>query len=500
LNTTIKRLSKFHNNFVKLIDEVNSDEAKASLYEALCTINWKIHSGIYYCEKIEIGLINLGERNKISSNDSSYKKRGVLHVGTEFHETGGHTRLFENYLKVFDSFENHLFLTKQNKEDIPTRIIKNSKIKKIYTSRFTEKIIDKAIELSTIWRSYDYVILHIHPNDVIPNIAYGMFKHNNILFINHADHVFWIGKKIFKNCVNIRPLGLQISKDLRSINNNILAPIILDITDANFIKPFRSYLSNKITFGSMTSVYKIIPDENKNFIQDIYFLLEKFPNSIFKLIGVEEKDLIKFGYDKNYNPRLMLFGQIEHPKEILETIDIYLEGYPYNSLTALFDAVVCGACPVLMYDVKNQNCNLESDLSFKGILYHSSDRINYFNHIETLFKSKELRIKIVGKIQDRMSRLNTVEYAKKVIFSSSSNLKMNETNYDFSNISNETFQFDRNLAISNNWQILVFNSIDLKIVGLLTFFEKIKLSKIFFGVNDFSKYMILLRQSIKILY
>jgi hypothetical protein len=480
MKTSLENLNKFHNDYIDLVDQINSDEIKASLYQSLCTINWKYHTGRFFCDKVESELIKIGLRLKIKFASSVLLQKDVLHVASELYNIGGHTRLLESYVDIFDTYNNHLFITRQEINELPQRIKGNIKINNIIHAKNEESLIQKARELALLWRKYKYIILHIHPDDVVPIIAYGIFGHKNILFVNHADHVFWIGKRILKECINIRPLGFQISKELREISSNYIVPVILSQENLESIKEKNQKVEEKIIFGSMTSLYKIIPSGKKNFLKDIYTLLDKYPLSEFHLIGIEESDLNNFGFNSNLNSRLILHGHVERPRKILDKIDIYLEGYPYNSLTALYEAIISGACPVLMYELENPNCNLESDFCFERILFHSKNKQQYYEHIQNLVDSKILRYQITSKIQNRLKFFNSIQYARDKIFSDLVKVKpnSNESNVDLSLLSIQTFLFDQNQFKSiTNHSILYF--LDIKMFKKLNKMKRLQFLRLF---------------------
>lgn len=186
----LKKVERFHSEFVKFIDQIDLDIVKGSLYQSICNINWKLHTGRFACDNIENGLIKIGEKIQIAKKENEESKSKVLHVATQLYEIGGHTRLLESYFSVFSDFKNDLFLTNQLTVNLPERITNNKVINKIYDTCIEASFVEKSIELASIWKNYEFVILHIHPNDIIPNISFGIVPHEKIIFVNHADHVF----------------------------------------------------------------------------------------------------------------------------------------------------------------------------------------------------------------------------------------------------------------------------------------------------------------------
>lgn len=485
MNTSLKRLNSFNLGILNIVSQTNSDELKVNLLKSLCTLNWKIHPGKFSCDQIENNLINIGKNHISKYNSNLNNEKKVLHLATELYEIGGHTRLLEQYINVFEKFQNDVILTRQSKANTPNRILNNKSINCIMYLDAPGNEIERAQQLSRIWENYQFVILHIHPDDITPIIAFGIREHKNILFINHADHVFWLGKRISKLCINIRPVGLEISQELRGIENNLLIPIILNDKVLNGELNIEIPINEKLIFGTMTTLHKIIPNGEKNFIRDVYEILDLYKDSEFYLIGIEESELGLLGFQKNNNPRLHFFGRLENPNQILQKINIYLEGYPYNSLTSLYEAILNGVCPVLMYNPINYNCNLETDLSFNGILYHTIDKKAYLEHIDTLVKNAELRIRINKRLRERMSLYNSVSYARKVLFSANQIYHNTINREEINNLSQTTFDVDINIARMNNWAPMLFNFVNIETLKKLSFKSKLVLTILMMKLTKF---------------
>jgi hypothetical protein len=478
----LNSLNNFHNYILQIIKSVEEIDVKLSLLKSLANFNFQIHTGRFYCDKIECELIEIGEKyvDKIN-NERFVNHKSVLHVATEFYPTGGHTRLFEKYVEVFGDFQNHLMLTNQQINDIPLRIQANLKVKIIESDL---DFLGCAINLASIWDQFDHVILHVHPDDIVPTLAYGICPIDNITFINHADHLFWVGKSIISRCVSIRPLAVDLCTKYRKISNNLLIPIIVDTQKIDLRKVENNYQNGyKVVFGSMSSLNKVIPNGKKNFIKDIYELLDIYPKSEFLFIGLTIKDLKLFGYEQNLNPRLKLLGEIENPADYLRLIDIYLEGYPYNSLTAVYESIIFGACPVLMYDVEDINCHMESDKVFSGLLFHSENKNVYFDNINKLVHNKKFRNKITLLLQSRVIQNCSVNNARKILLNDSEPTLI-LTNVNINNWSKDLLNYNlNNFRFSQKKNIDTFSFFNINTYVKLSFVNKLKLHISFFYIN-----------------
>ena len=67
-----------------------------------------------------------------------------------------------------------------------------------------------AAELRSRSIGFDAVILHIHPNDLLPNLAFFDWAHP-VLYFRHSDHLFNPGLDLARVIADIRPVGRAMS-------------------------------------------------------------------------------------------------------------------------------------------------------------------------------------------------------------------------------------------------------------------------------------------------
>jgi hypothetical protein len=84
--------------------------------------------------------------------------------------------------------------------------------------------------------------------------------------------------------------------------------------------------------------------------------------------------------------------------------DIYLEGFPFGSLTALMEAVLFGSCPVLALAPASRVL-ASDDLAFKGLLENATSEEQYLQQVEFLIHNPVERERIA-----RQARTNIVKY------------------------------------------------------------------------------------------
>src|SRR6185503_6674419 len=103
--------------------------------------------------------------------------------------------------------EHHVALTQQGTSNLPPRLREAAKNSggRLHLLDRRGSLLRIAHSLRRIASDVDFIVLHVHPDDVVPTLAFGAgIDHPPIAYLNHADHVFWIGSEICDINLNIR--------------------------------------------------------------------------------------------------------------------------------------------------------------------------------------------------------------------------------------------------------------------------------------------------------
>lgn len=380
---------------------------------------WKTGVGRYADGTIENAAFKIGELldrfpNAIRSNEWENVGRAiphstrlkVLHVATTIYVTGGHGRLLNNFVRNDPNTCHSLIVTNQGSTPFPTwleeTISRNGGVVIQFPSN--APALSKAKWLRAAARSsVDAVILHHHPNDAIPIIALTAQDCPPTAVMNHADHVFWLGSSVADVVVNIRQSGLNLSKTRRLSRHNCLLPIPLSAASETLTKEeARRKLgipNDQFMLLSIGSAYKYQATETHDFFRSSARILSNYPKANLYIIGVEKKHLANS--HAAHHERLHLLGEIEDVRAFYSAADLYLEGFPFGSLTALLDAVAAGVCSVLSL-MPPSAVLATDDIALDGILEHSKTEDEYVALVGTLVENKEQRESIVARLKDRV--------------------------------------------------------------------------------------------------
>jgi hypothetical protein len=416
---TLSATNNVHQALVRELVSEKDIKKKIKLAQLITDFNVQLHTGRYVSVALEQELVKIGKMiSPHGINDQAHKRNTILHVVTELDKVGGHTRLLENVIEKVNDYAHDVILTRQKIADLPQRIIdkKENGILKISCLAY-DAVEDKAKALAETAAQYDLVYFHTHQNDIVPLIAHGINKFNKVVFINHADHAFWLGALLITICANIRPYGSSLSATRRGIANNYVLPIPISNSCALNKKQARKELGineNTVLFVCISAYYKLIPDKHHHFFNTVTKILEQDSNFELIVIGISnDDDFQTIGFKQHRQVKLL--GIIENPAIYQRAADIYLEGFPHGSLTAILESINLGACPVLLYKPLREHISMQTELAFNGILYHAKDENEYVNNVILLAQSEEKRSILTENIRKNINYFNGGEYWEKVI-------------------------------------------------------------------------------------
>ena len=159
--------------------------------------------------------------------------RDVLHVISRTLSVGGHTRMIWRWMALDEDRRHSVAVTRQGGGPVPPELVAAAAatgggVTVLNTKRGS--LITWANDLHELATHADVVVLHVDPEDVIPMVAFGDRSDlPPVLYLNHADHIFWLGVGISDLVVNLRQSGHLLSIERRGVphERNAFMPIAL---------------------------------------------------------------------------------------------------------------------------------------------------------------------------------------------------------------------------------------------------------------------------------
>lgn len=278
-----------------------------------------------------------------------------LHVLTETYPVGGHTALLKRWIEMdSDSSQHSVVLLSEEQPRSPALIeaVQTSGGNVIALGHISS-IIGKAKRLREIaCEKTEVVVIHAHMWDVVPTIAFGVPSGPPILVLNHADHTFWVGVAIADQILNIRESGARFSLLYRGVERNMELPIplpdVLEVVDGPDYSQTDCSLRSELGIPQHATLILTVGSEHKfrpigtlNFLEAAKRIIEN-TNAYLVAVGPRPNAPLWAEAVEATRGRIIAVGVQQDLGRYHRAADLYLEGFPFGSLTALLEAALTG--------------------------------------------------------------------------------------------------------------------------------------------------------------
>ena len=215
-------------------------------------------------------------------------------------------------------------------------------------------LIDRARELGRLVDAHDLVVLHIHPMEVAASIALAdRDGRPPVLFVNHADHCFWLAPRVPDVVLSSRPAAARLCTARRGVHpdRSALLPVPAEPAAA---PPPRDAARRALGLGdddvalvAMASAYKLAAIDDIGFAELVEPALAAIPQAVVLVVGPDDDGPWAEARARS-GGRLRALGRLDDPSGVLAAADVFLDGYPCSSLTAALEAAALGI-PVVSY-------------------------------------------------------------------------------------------------------------------------------------------------------
>jgi glycosyltransferase involved in cell wall biosynthesis len=386
--------------------------AEAVVYAQMAALYgfWR-HSGLFVSPELEnilhtIGLktipANLYPRhNKLLPG----KPRNVMHVASAVQSIGGLGRMIWRWIEQDTESSHSLVLTQQASSYVPS-IIRDAVYNsggKIYSLNESTigGIFSWAKRLRKIAASADFVVLHIWPDDAIPLLAFANKEQSPpVLFLDHADHGFWLGASISDMVINLRSSGMRLSQERRGIESERVAllPIILSPTQRTLsrteAKRKLSIDENSVLLFSVARAPKYKTIDGVNFADAHVPLLKKYDNAVLVVIGPSDSEDWSAAVERTQG-RIKIFTEREDTAGFYQAADIYVDSFPIISITSLLEAGSYGVPLVTRYPYSDACGILGSDApGIDANMIRANNLEEYTTILSRLVEDKAYRLSL----------------------------------------------------------------------------------------------------------
>ncbi len=329
-------------------------------------------------------------------------RRRVLHVATQVYKTGGHTRMLQRWISGDPESHHHVVLARQAGRPIPPSLHEairstNGRLQELDPAT---PLVEQSWQVRSLaQRDIDLVVLHHHPFDVVPTVAFALPGGPPVALVNHADHVFGLGATVADVTIDLRSAATPISQTRRSARRSTVLPIpVPDLVREPTRRAARSALGIPL---DQTVVLSVGREEKYracggfSFLATAHRILDARPAAHLYVVGASAAG----AHDHAETPhdRCHLVGSVEDPTVYIRAADLYIESFPFGSNTALLEAAL-GGLPVVPACAPLFPLLVAANDALQDVLSNPPDEAAYITRVLALIDAGEER----GRLGDRL--------------------------------------------------------------------------------------------------
>jgi glycosyltransferase involved in cell wall biosynthesis len=383
------------------------------------------HCGLFVSPELENLLLTIGKEAIQSSNYYRCKNKplpgmpkNILHIVYGVWSLGGHSRLLWRWIQQDAERSHSVVLTQMRADEVP-KILKDSIFKshgKIYAlNETTGDFIARAKRLREIAASADMVVLHTLQDGSMPIIAFANREQSPpTIYVNHADERFWTGVCISDVIANLRESGMRLSEKRRGIESmrNMLLPTIVEpphrILSRLEAKRKLGINENSILLLSIARSVKYKTLDNASFADIHLPLLQKYKQAILVVIGPGDREDWSEAILQSQG-RIRVLKETPDTSIFLQSADIYIDSYPFVSITSLLEAGSYGLPLVSRYPYSSNACEIFG-ADMPGLtenLIRVQDLEEYTTILSNLVENEDFRLSIGEKTRKKIEQIHT---------------------------------------------------------------------------------------------
>jgi len=461
-------------------------------YKYACRVIWEFPILTdYFDDEIESSIVDLTDKFVEHCDLSRVEKSGVVfYCGW----LGDNMALIEQYLYYF--IENNIptLLVVQEKSEINRGAFILSQVEKAPNIKLfipdSSDLLQNVISIRNEIRNFApaKAFLHFWPNDVVGLAVFSGVKGIPRYYINHADHLFWIGKKCADFFIEFRRLGIRISKERRKIDDEKILQIpFYPINNGKLFQGFPFEAQGKVIGISGGNLYKYCLDNELRYFKVIARLLKENEKFVFCLCGIGTVDRIrKIFIENNVSDRFFYLGERKDFYNLVSKCDLMFESYPLKGGLVRLFAIEQDVPIIGITASDNQSGTVQDALELENYK-EPADFEEFYNRALQLVRSSEERRNLVNILSQ--NRFNKTEFDKALgfLFQGKYQALMPKSLLSALNLNDDEI-LDAYLKLPNATKFnLAFRKL-LIVRGQISFLERLELLPLVLKHFKFNKY------------
>lgn len=331
-------------------------EQSLALIEKSALIAWLCHAGTFVLPQAERLLQEHTALADPVAQSGPWMKAvegRTLHVLTEAYAIGGHTPLVKRWIELFDDEPHAVVLVRQGQPVEHSWVVplgRQVPVIDLHQARLSRRA--RVAHLQALFRVARRVILHIHPNDACSVAAAYRSPHAEIHFLNHADHVAWLGAGLPAVLLNLRHRGARLAEVRRGVAAAACGVVPVPITRPAVVDRQEARQSfgigdHECLVLTVASGYKFNPVGSRSLLEPLDRLLRRRDVKLMA-VGVDAQHPVFGPLAERHPGQVLCMGTVPSPTRHRAAADIYLDSYPFCSITSMLESAALGT-PVVAY-------------------------------------------------------------------------------------------------------------------------------------------------------
>ena len=377
---------------------------------------WKSPPGFFRSEQIDEILFALSlsvpalDEHLVKGRPKSDGNLHIVHVLTRVYPTGGHTRLAARLIDIAldcaPRFSHSAVLIDQGGDEVPdwfeASITRGGGEVTCLPSRASQ--LEKARLLREMAAAKaDLVVLYVHPSDPVPCLSFASTNRRfRVAFLNHADHVFSLGPRFADFVLEFRKSGREMSLRGRGVahDRDLLVPIPIEDPFADggampLARRRNTRIDARARLGlpaagriglTVGAAYKYSRMLGLDFCRAVGRILDACPDAMILAVGLPSEGRW-LELERDTAGRFRALGKVNNPQhlsDIYSAADVYLEGFPFSSLTAMLEAALY-SLPVQRFCNEDAPILSGDDVALDGVVSCATNEVEYVEGAIRLF-------------------------------------------------------------------------------------------------------------------
>jgi hypothetical protein len=337
-----------------------SPELAAIRAEAAAWFATWCHTGLFADGALEEVLRKAGERLQppLAPHRTLWgdEPRRILHVTTWSFAMGGSSRLVWRWVKLDADRVHSVALTRQHSVPVPAELVRAVAAtggELVALDEGFGGVAGQVRHLRALAAKADLVVLHVETEDVIPALAFQSHSGPPVAIVNHADHAFWAGVGACDVVINLRQAGALLSGRRRGVSterNLVLPTPLQSATSTVSREDARRHLGippDAILMLSVARPPKFVATSGLHFVELHDGILNAEHATYLWAIG-PAADGVWETARRRFGGRVRALEATPDTELYLAAADIYVDSYPFTSVTSMLEAGLRGL-PVVSF-------------------------------------------------------------------------------------------------------------------------------------------------------